>query len=93
MTAGLQSIAVYGAGSWGTALALQLARNGSAVWLWGIDADSTRQIERERVNSRYLPNIPFPDNLHAEPDLAQVAKQAHWHLIVVPSHGFRSLLL
>ena len=93
MTAGLQSIAVYGAGSWGTALALQLARNGSAVWLWGIDADSTRQIERERVNSRYLPNIPFPDNLHAEPDLDEVAKQAHWHLIVVPSHGFRSLLL
>lgn len=88
----VQSIAVYGAGSWGTALALQLARNGSEVWLWGIDADHIRQIEQERVNTRYLPQIPFPTKLHAHPDLVQVAQQAHWHLVVVPSHGFRSLL-
>lgn len=93
MSAALQSIAVYGAGSWGTALALQLARNGSQVWLWDIDAEHSRQIEQERVNNRYLPAIPFPDNLRAAPDLAAVASQAHWHLVVVPSHGFRSLLL
>jgi glycerol-3-phosphate dehydrogenase (NAD(P)+) len=89
----LQSIAVYGAGSWGTALALQLARNGREVWLWDIDAEHTRLINQERVNNRYLPGIPFPDNLHADPDLKQVAQRAHWHLVVVPSHGFRSLLL
>ena len=93
MSAVLQSIAVYGAGSWGTALALQLARNGSQVWLWDIDAEHSRQIEQERVNNRYLSAIPFPDNLRAAPDLAAVASQAHWHLVVVPSHGFRSLLL
>ncbi|HMT91417.1 NAD(P)H-dependent glycerol-3-phosphate dehydrogenase [uncultured Thiothrix sp.] len=89
----VQSIAVYGAGSWGTALALQLARNGSEVWLWDIDTEHVRQIEQERVNTRYLPQIPFPDKLHVHPDLAQVAQHAHWHLVVVPSHGFRSLLM
>lgn len=93
MKSGLDSIAVYGAGSWGTALALQLARNGSEVGLWDIDAEHTRQIQQERVNTRYLPGITFPENLQAESDLAQVAQQADWHLVVVPSHGFRSLLL
>lgn len=92
MAQGLQSIAVYGAGSWGTALALQLARNGHEVWLWDIDPAHTYQIEQERVNTRYLPYIPFPENLHADPELAQVAQRAHWHLVVVPSHGFRNLL-
>lgn len=93
MKTDLHSIAVYGAGSWGTALALQLARNGNAVGLWDIDAEHTRQIQQARVNHRYLPNIAFPDKLQAEPELARVAQSAHWHLVVVPSHGFRSLLL
>ncbi|MFZ1343307.1 NAD(P)H-dependent glycerol-3-phosphate dehydrogenase [Thiothrix eikelboomii] len=93
MKADLPSIAVYGAGSWGTALALQLARNGHAVGLWDIDAEHIRHIQQARVNHRYLPNIAFPDQLQAEPELARVAQQAHWHLVVVPSHGFRSLLL
>jgi glycerol-3-phosphate dehydrogenase (NAD(P)+) len=91
--ADLHSIAVYGAGSWGTALALQLARNGNAVRLWDIDAEHIRQIQQERVNTRYLPTISFPDNLQPEAALAQVAKSADWHLVVVPSHGFRGLLL
>lgn len=93
MNSAVQSIAVYGAGSWGTALALQLARNGCEVRLWDIDAEHTLQIQQERINNRYLPGIAFPDKLRAEPELDQVAKDAHLHLVVVPSHGFRSLLL
>ncbi|HPQ95981.1 MAG: NAD(P)-dependent glycerol-3-phosphate dehydrogenase [Thiothrix sp.] len=85
-------IAVYGAGSWGTALALQLARNGLTVWLWGNDPAHVATLERERSNSRYLPGIRFPDSLHCEASLAGMATRAQHHLLVVPSDGFRNLL-
>lgn len=92
MTGSLQSIAVYGAGSWGTALALQLARNGLKVLLWDIDPVHIETINRQRENSRYLPGIAFPDMLTCSSDLGQVASFAGHHLLVIPSHGFRALL-
>ncbi len=88
----IRSIAVYGAGSWGTALALQLARNGLQVWLWGFDAEHIKQMEVTRENARYLPGIELPDNLHLSADLHEIAAKSGQHLIVVPSHGFRDLL-
>lgn len=88
----IQSIAVYGAGSWGTALALQLARNGLNVLLWDINAGHVETINRQRENSYYLPGIPFPQNLACASDLQAVAAFSDYHLIVVPSHGFRGLL-
>ncbi|MBO0612272.1 MAG: hypothetical protein RL122_151 [Pseudomonadota bacterium] len=88
----IQSIAVYGAGSWGTALALQLARNGLDVLLWDFNPAHVEALNRQRENTHYLPGIPFPDNLRCESDLATVAASSDYHLIVVPSHGFRSLL-
>lgn len=51
MVAGIQSVAVYGAGSWGTALALQLARNGLDVSLWDINSQHIGAINRQRENS------------------------------------------
>jgi glycerol-3-phosphate dehydrogenase (NAD(P)+) len=88
----IESIAVYGAGSWGTALALQLARNQIAVQLWDISPDHIQVLQTERENKRYLPNISLPNLLVPNADLAQVAKSSHYHLIVVPSHGMRALL-
>lgn len=88
----IQSIAVYGAGSWGTALALQLARNGVDVLLWDISSEHIATISQQRCNTHYLPGIPFPDNLNCSSDLAVVASFSDYHLLVVPSHGFRSLL-
>ncbi|MEZ5477252.1 MAG: NAD(P)H-dependent glycerol-3-phosphate dehydrogenase [Thiolinea sp.] len=92
MSAPITSLAVYGAGSWGTALALQLARNGLAVGLWDIDRAHVQTLAQARENQRYLPGIAFPDNLHCEPQLQQLATVHRDHLIVVPSHGFRALL-
>ncbi len=86
------NIAVYGAGSWGTALALQLARNGLNVSLWDIDAEHIKSLASDHENRRYLPGIPFPDNLHCAAELERVAASANQHLMVVPSHGFRALL-
>ncbi len=91
-TGNIQSIAVYGAGSWGTALALQLARNGLDVLLWDISPGHVALLESSRQNSRYLPGIPFPDNLRCSDRLAELVAFSDYHLVVVPSHGFRSLL-
>lgn len=88
----IQSIAVYGAGSWGSALALQLARNGVDVLLWDISHEHIRQLQQARENTRYLPGIPFPPNLYCSADLSELIAFSTYHLVVVPSHGFRALL-
>ena len=88
----IKKISVYGAGSWGTALALQLARNNIDVLLWDINPSQVKNINAARENTRYLPDIPFPDNLNCSPHLSDVLQHADYQLIVVPSHGFRQLL-
>ncbi|MGB3917675.1 NAD(P)-dependent glycerol-3-phosphate dehydrogenase [Thiothrix litoralis] len=88
----IQPIAVYGAGSWGTALALQLARNGLDVLLWDISPEHVESLNRQRENTHYLPGISFPDNLRCSNDLQVVAAFSDYHLVVVPSHVFRGML-
>jgi len=85
-------ISVYGAGSWGTALALQLARNGIDVLLWDYNPEHTALYEQKRENVNYLPGIPFPDNLHCTDSIEAMVNHAQDQLIVIPSHGFRDLL-
>ncbi|MDH5377299.1 MAG: NAD(P)-dependent glycerol-3-phosphate dehydrogenase [Gammaproteobacteria bacterium] len=82
--------AVLGAGSWGTALALLLARNGSQVKLWGRDPRKMDELQRARSNERYLPGSAFPDNLVATADLVDCLADADEVLLVVPSQGFRA---
>ena len=86
-------IAVLGAGSWGTALAIQLARAGRPVLLWGRGAAHLAACASARRNERYLPEAAFPPSLQLEPDLGRAVSAARDLLIVVPSHSFRSLLL
>ena len=92
-TAERPAIAVLGAGSWGTALAVHLARSGHPTVLWGRDAAQMAEMARERRNRRYLPETPFPDSLVIESDLARAVARAEEVLIAVPSHSFRGLLL
>lgn len=86
------NIAVLGAGSWGTALALLLARNGARVRLWGRDTEHLEELRRQRVNQRYLPDMPFPAMLEPSPVLEEALAPAHEVLIAVPSAGFRHTL-
>ncbi len=86
-------VAVLGAGSWGTALAILLARNGFRTLLWGHDPARVAQMVRERCNQRYLPSVLFPDLLEPREDLLEIAGEASRYLIVVPSHAFRATLL
>ena len=87
-----QLVAVIGAGSWGTALAVLLARNGHPVSLWGHDAGHIAALSKGRCNQRYLPGIYFPDKLAVTSDLEAVVKDCSILLIAVPSHAFRDLL-
>jgi len=92
MPADKPPIAVLGAGSWGTALALQFARSGRTVRLWGRDAAQLREMTAAHMNARYLPGIAFPDNLIVEPDLERCVRGASDVLVAVPSHGLRETL-
>ena len=85
-------VVVLGAGSWGTALGLLLARNGHVVQLWGHDAAQCAELARARENAHYLPGIHFPDSLHIEANLARLAGTAQQFLLAVPSHAFRATL-
>ncbi len=86
------SIVVLGAGSWGTALAVQLARANGTTALWGRDRALLHEMSANRVNQHYLPAVPFPDNLRIEADLAQAVAAHHDLLICVPSRAFRETI-
>lgn len=85
-------IAVLGAGSWGTALALYLARLGQEVRLWTIDADHAHKMQEEGVNNQFMPGQLFPDSLHPMASLADTIADVDDILIAVPSVGFHNTL-
>ncbi|MEE8482736.1 MAG: NAD(P)H-dependent glycerol-3-phosphate dehydrogenase [Acidiferrobacterales bacterium] len=87
-----QKVAVLGAGSWGTALAILLARNGVDTYLWGHDSARMARMVHEKENANYLPGIPFPETLHIREDLTQLTEEVSNYLLVVPSHAFRATL-
>lgn len=87
-----KTVAVIGAGSWGTALAILLASNHSRVHLWAHRQAHADKINAERCNSRYLPDISLPDNLQATADLEAALTDIDLVLLVVPSHAFRDTL-
>jgi glycerol-3-phosphate dehydrogenase (NAD(P)+) len=83
---------VIGAGSWGTALAIQLARAGNDTSLWGRDAAQLDALRRARCNERYLPDAVFPNALKIAADLDAAARGPRDLLVAVPSHAFRETL-
>lgn len=80
---------VLGAGSWGTALGAVLAGKGYPVAIWDADGEPLASIAARRENERYLPGIPLPETLRAEPDLARALEGAELVVIAVPSHAVR----
>lgn len=85
-------VAVLGAGSWGTALAMQLARNGLQVRLWGHEADHIERLRELRENTDYLPGFTLADNIDPQATLVAAIEHARYLLIAIPSKGFRALL-
>jgi glycerol-3-phosphate dehydrogenase (NAD(P)+) len=85
-----QRFAVLGAGSWGTALAVHLARIGHDVGLWARDEALVDGLRHARVNERYLPDTRLPDSVRPTSDVAAAVSSAGLVVVAVPSHGFRS---
>lgn len=88
----MAQIAVLGAGSWGTALALLLGRNGHAVRLWGRDREAMALMARVRRNPRYLPDTPFPPSLTPIADLDSALDSVDWILAAIPTRALVALL-
>lgn len=87
----MNRIAVLGAGSWGTALASLLARNGKDTVLWGRDAAQIHGMQASRINTRYLPGIELPNSLRYTDSLIEAMQGCDHVLIVVPSHAFAEI--
>jgi glycerol-3-phosphate dehydrogenase (NAD(P)+) len=88
----VEPMTVIGAGSWGTALAIQLAREGHPTQLWGRDRVQLDAMRLARRNQRYLPDAEFPGILQVTSDLGAALGKARDALIAVPSHAFRATL-
>lgn len=86
------SVSVLGAGSYGTALAITLARNGYPVVLWGHNPQHIARLSEQRCNAEFLSDVPFPDNLVLTSQLNEAVTQSRDLLIVVPSHVFGEVL-
>ena len=86
-----EKIAVIGAGSWGTALALVLAQKAKHVMLWGHKAVHVQELCRHRQNCKYLPGIPFKENIYPTSSLAEAVQGATLVCMVVPSHSLREV--
>jgi glycerol-3-phosphate dehydrogenase (NAD(P)+) len=86
----VSSVAVLGAGSWGTTLAIHLAQLGHAVALWDIDLAHLGELEAHRENRKFLAGIALPGGVKVQPKLEVALAGAEFTLFVVPSHGMRS---
>ncbi len=85
------SVAILGAGSWGTALAVHLSGAGRRVRLWARSSFHARLLSEERENKRYLPGVRIPAEVEISTDLAQVLEGARLVVIAVPSQAVREV--
>ncbi|MGI5824694.1 MAG: NAD(P)H-dependent glycerol-3-phosphate dehydrogenase [Bacillota bacterium] len=83
----MSKIAVIGAGSWGTALALTLDYNKHQVRLWSNEADHVAYLKEHKENTPFLPGIKIPDSIFVTGDLAEAVRGAEGLVMVVPSHA------
>lgn len=84
-------IAVLGAGSWGTALAVMLAENGHDVWMWEFMSEQVEALRRDGENKRFLPGVDIPPGVRVTGDLSEALSAAELVLFVVPSHTVRGV--
>jgi glycerol-3-phosphate dehydrogenase (NAD(P)+) len=87
-----RQVAILGAGGWGTALAVHLARAGHDTCLWARDAALVADMSARRANAVYLPDIRFPARLRVTADLADSLRGVELIVAAVPSHGTRQIL-
>lgn len=87
-----RKIAVLGGGSWGTALATQVARANHDVVLWDMNPEHVKNMQQTHINQQYLPDIPLPKSLKFSNDLKKTIQESDTLLIAIPSHAVRGFL-
>jgi len=88
----MRTIAVLGAGSWGTALSVHLAKQGHQVRLWGRDERLVDEMRVRRANAVYLAGVGLPKSVSVTSDLEEALHHADLVVSAVPSHGCRAVL-
>lgn len=88
----MRTTAVLGAGSWGTAIAVHLARANHDVRLWARDPAFVGEVQSSGVNDRYLPGVPMPKQIHLTDSLEAAVTGAGFVVVAVPSHGVRAVV-
>ncbi|MEK3797569.1 NAD(P)H-dependent glycerol-3-phosphate dehydrogenase [Peribacillus sp. FSL H8-0477] len=92
MTRTKQKAAVIGAGSWGTALAMVLADNGHEVRLWGHKEAQIEEINSQRTNHKYLPDIKLPEGITGFSSLDSALRDLDIIILAVPTKAIRDVL-
>ncbi len=87
----MHEVTVYGGGSWGSTLALHLARQGRIVGLWDNDPEQRRRLHEDRECRKYIPGYGFPSNLHVLSEDEVPSPGSLAALVAVPSHALRGL--
>lgn len=87
----MEKICVLGAGSWGSALALELAKKGYEISMWTKNQEQAESIKLTRENKNYLPGILFPENIGLTTDIEEAIKGSAVIVLAVPSQAIRSI--
>lgn len=87
-----KSVAMIGAGSWGTALSLVLGDNGHTVRLWGKDEKNIAEINSLHQNSKYLPGITLPNEVVGTTSLEQCIQEADIIVLAIPTKAMREVI-
>src|SRR5437764_626009 len=87
-----RTVAVLGAGSWGTALAVHLAHIGHDVRLWARDGSLVEDLKVQRANTVYLPDVTLPDAITVTNTLADAVAGTELVVSAIPSHGCRAVI-
>ena len=88
----MQKIAILGAGSWGTTLAILLGEKGFNVKLWARREELASEIESKKENTQYLPDINIPNNVIVDSSMKDAVENSDIIFIVVPSEFLRSII-
>ena len=87
----MEKICVLGAGSWGSALALVLAKKGYEVSMWTLNEEQANKINKTRENIDYLPGVLFPNNITLTTDIEKAIEDSKIIVLAVPSQAIRSV--
>jgi glycerol-3-phosphate dehydrogenase (NAD(P)+) len=88
----MRTVAILGAGSWGTALAVHLGRVGHGVRLWARDQALVDEMAARRANAVYLPDVTLPASVSVTHDLSAALRDAELVVSAIPSHGCRGVI-